>query len=306
MALAGITKLYAARLITDATTGLVFDTPRYLQLAQELSIKPKYNSDSAYAENRQVDTDSDLDSVDIGLNRYDMRSDEEAWLLGRDTDGQGGVIGAAGDSAPYLALLYRCPLRRMKGNGVRATRHGIIYKAQFTPPDIDAKTKEGKPDLSQVPQLSGSAITTDWFYKNADGIEKHPWEYHIDDDDPNCPTDIADTFFSGVHIPGVTALTALTLASSTPAANATAVAVGVEPALTFSQQIGNYSGISIMKADGTAVEFVLSLDSSGKIVTITPGAAFAAGAEYIIVVAGVTDVYGRQLAPQTIKFTTAS
>lgn len=305
MALAGINKIYAARLITDATTGLVFDTPRYLSLGQEISIKPKYNSDSAYAENRQCDTGSELDSVDLGLNRYDMRSDEEAWILGRDADSNGGVIGAAGDDPPYLALLYRCPLRRKKSNGVRATRHGIIYKAQFTPPDIDAKTTEGKPDFSQTPQLAGTAIATDWFYKNAQGLEKHPWEYHVDDDDPSCPDDIADTFFNGVHIPGVTVLTPLSL-SSVPVAGAESVAVGTDPALTFSEQVGNYSGISIMKADGTAVEFALSVDSSGKIVTITPGAALSAATEYIIVVAGVTDIYGRQLAPQVIKFTTAS
>lgn len=306
MALAGITKLYVARQITDATSGLIYDTPRLMQLAQELSIKPKYNSDSAYAENRQCDTDSALDSVDVGLNRYDMRSSEEAYLLNRDVDSYGGVIGAAGDDPPYLALLYHCPLRRRISATVRAERYGIIYKAKFTPPDVDAKTIEGKPDLSQVPQLSGAAIATDWFYKNASGQEKHPWEYHVDTDDTNCPTNIGDTWWNAVHVPGLTVLSPLTLASSVPAANATGVAVSAEQTLTFSEQISNYSGISLMKADGTSVEFALSLDSSGKVVTITPGAALSASTAYIIAVSGVTDIYGRQLASQTIKFTTAA
>lgn len=307
MPTSGIEKLYAARQTQDTSAGLIYDAPRYLSLVTELSIKPKYNTDSAYAENRMVDQASEFDSAAIGLNRYEMRSDESAYLLGQDTAAAGGVINSSGDEAPNIGVLYRAPLRRKTSGGAAVKRYGIIYKSQFTPPDSDLKTLAGKPDLSQIPQISGQAQPTEWSYTNASGQEKHPWEYHVDSDDPNCPEDIDANWFNGVYIPGVSLVSTPALSSSSPVANSTTAVTSVQPALTFNNGLSNYSGIVLLKAsDSSIVSIGLSLDSTGKIVTIAPQSALSAGTAYVIVIAGVSDIYGQQVPVTTVKFTTAA
>lgn len=306
MPTSGIEKLYAARLTQDTSAGLLFDTPRYLSLVTELSIKPKYNTDQAYAENRMVDQASEFDSAAIGVNRYEMRSDESAYLLGQDTAAAGGVINSSGDEAPNICLLYRAPLRRKTSSGNVVKRYGVIYKAQFTPPDSDLKTLAGKPDLSQVPQLSGQAQPTEWSYTNTNGQEKHPWEYHVDSDDPNCPTGIDSTWFNGVSIPGVVAAPALSLTSSTPASAATNVSTGISPALTFNNTLVNYGGIVLLKAsDMSIVNVNLSIDETGKIVTVDPTAALSTSTQYVVVIASVTDINGQTYSGK-VSFTTAA
>lgn len=307
MPTAGIEKLYAARLTSDSAAGLIYDTPRYLPLVTELSIKPKYNSAPAYAENRMVDQASEFDSAEIGVNRYEMRSNESAYLLGQDIAAAGGVIDSSGDEAPNTGILYRAPLRRKATNGIAAKRYGIIYKTQFNPPNSDMKSLQGKPDLSQVPQLSGKAQPTEWSYANTSGQEKHPWEYHVDSDDPNCPKDIDTTWFKGVYIPGIAAVPVLTLVSSDPVAGSAEAATSANPKLTFSNSLSNYGGIVLLKAsDNSIVDVTLSLDSTGKIVTATPNATLAANTAYLIVISGVTDIYGQECAASTVKFTTAA
>lgn len=304
MATYGIEKLFAARQTQDTSAGLVYDTPRYLSLVQEMSIKPKFNDDSAYAENRMIDQASEFDSAAIGINRYEMLSSEQAYLTGQDISAAGGVIAASGDAYPNIALLYRTPLRR-KVNGIAVKRYGVVYCVNFTPPDQDMKSLQGKPDLSQVPQMTGTAMPTAWSYTNGAGQEKHPWEYHIDSDDPNCPANIDSTWFSGVYIPGISAVPALTLSSSVPANNATSVAAGASPTLTFSNPLANYGGIVLLKAsDMSIVSTALSVDGTGKIVTVDPTASLASATQYRIVIAGVTDINGQTLSA-TVGFTTA-
>lgn len=306
MPTAGIEKLYAARLTSDSAAGLIYDTPRYLSLVTELSIKPKYNRTPAYAENRMVDQASEFDSAEIGVNRYEMRSDESAYLLGQDIAAAGGVVNSSGDEAPNTGILYRAPLRRKAANGTAVKRYGVIYKAQFNPPNSDMKSLQGKPDLSQIPELSGQAQPTEWSYVNANRQEKHPWEYHVDSDDQNCPTDIDSTWFNGIYIPGVIAVPKLTLVSSDPAANSTEATTSAEPKLTFSNSLSNYGGIVLLKApDNSIADAALSLDSTGKIVTVAPKTTLSANTAYLIVIAGVTDIYGQECMATTVKFTTA-
>ena len=65
--------------------------------------------------------------------------------------------------------------------------------------------------------------------------------------------------------------TPLTLANSVPAANATGIAAGADPVLTFSNPLLSYSGVSLIKdTDGSSVPFTASLDSTAKVLTLTP------------------------------------
>ena len=56
--------------------------------------------------------------------------------------------------------------------------------------------------------------------------------------------------------------------------------------------------------DGVMVTNTITLDTTGKILTITPSANLVVQKTYQIVVQGVKDVYGQSLGTQLIRFTT--
>lgn len=306
MANQGVEKLMVARLTSDTAAGLIYEAFREYKQTQEFTLKPKFNSDEAYAENRVCDTDTEFNSMDIVWGRYGMTSAEDAYVTGKTVTATGGVVLASGGAgAPYIGIMYMAPLRRKHANGSKVYRYGIVYKSQLSPADDSYKTKQGKPDLSQVPSLSGTGITTDWSYVNASGQEEHPCEFHIDDDDPNCPEDIATSWWTGAYIPAIAAKPALTVVTS-PAANATDVALTVKPTATFSNVIAQIGGAALIKSsDSSAVACTVSMDSSGKIVTVTPSA-LSANTAYVLVLSGAVDCYGQTAPTQTVKFTTAA
>jgi phi13 family phage major tail protein len=299
----GINKLYIAKQLTDTSAGMTFTSPTYYKDIQELGLKLKVNTASAYAENRMVDQATLFDNADISVSRYSMSSAEKAFLLGQALASTGGSISSDADIAPYIAILYKAPI---KVDNVKGFRYGVIYKTMFTPPDETIKGLEGKPDLSQVPKITGSAMSTEWSFIDADGNEKHPWEYHVDTTDPNCPADIDSTWFNSVPIPSIATLAPLALSSSAPEDNATAVVLTTKPVLTFNNSITGFNGIAFIDiTDGTLVDNTKELDNTGKILTITPSANLATGKVYSIILSGVTDAYGQILTQQIIKFTTA-
>lgn len=306
MATQGVDKLMVARLNSDSGSGLIYDTFREYKNSQELTLKPKFNTDSAYSDNRVCDTDSVFDSLDITWGRYGMTSSEDAYVTGKPVTSTGGVVLASGGEIPYIGIMYSALLRRKKTNGNPVRRYGIVYKAQVSPADDSYKTLQGKPDLSQTPSLSGTGIATDWFFINSDGLEIHPCEFHIDDDDPSCPENIATAWWTGAYIPAITAPATLSMTAN-PANNATGTSTGVSPTLTFNNAIAVLSGITLMKSsDNSIVSTTVSLDSTGKIATVAPTAALSASTAYLLVISGVTDCFGQVLPTTTVKFTTGT
>ncbi|AAK79850.1 major tail protein [Clostridium acetobutylicum] len=299
----GIEKLYVSQQLTDSAAGMTFTKPQYYKYVQELSLKPKVNSASAYAENRKVDQDTQFDSCDVSINLFQMTSSQRAFMLGQSLAGGGGAIGALNDKAPWITLLYKAPI---KVDDTIYYRYGVIYKTQFQPPDDDYKTTEGKPDFSQVPKISGSAQPTEWSFKDGK-LEKHPWEWHVDTCDPNCPENIDDTWFNSVSIPSLVTYGSLSLSASSPKDGATGISLDTKPSLTFNNPIMNATSILLYNvSDGATVNTTTSSDSSGKIITITPSTNLVANKNYVLVVQDVTDLYGQTLDTQLIRFTTAT
>ncbi|MDQ7095943.1 Ig-like domain-containing protein [Desulfosporosinus sp. PR] len=303
MPVCGIEKLYVAKQLNDTSAGMTFDTPQYYKNVQELDIKPKINTDKAYGENRLIDQAVAFDSADISLNLYDLTSAQRGYLLGQTTPTGGGTIAASGDTPPFIAVLYKAPLR---GGDYR---YGVIYKTLFQPPDDTMKGLEGKPDLSQVPKLTGTAQPTEWGFVDGNKT-KHPWEYHIDTTDPNCPADIDSTWFNAVTVPGADA-TPPTV-TVTPANAETGIAATSNIVWTFNEAIDstkvNAANFFLMKGDGTLVPGLLVIDGTNKIVTLNPTSNLLASTAYIAVcTANVTDVAGNPLSNMSItNFTTAA
>lgn len=299
----GVEKLYVSKLLTDASSGMTFSTPQYYSGIQEISLKPKVNSASAYAENRKVDQDTMFDSCDISMSLFAMTSTQRAFMLGQSLASTGGSIGSLNDSAPFIAVLYKAPI---KVNGVKGYRYGVIYKIMFEPPDDDYKGLEGKPDFSQVDKMSGSAQPTEWSFID-NGIEKHPWEYHVDTTDANCPDNIDTTWFKNIPVPSLSSYNNLEITSSAPVNNDTGSALTEKPTITFNNAITDYSNVLLYNVtDGSLVDISKTLDDTGKVLTITPSASLVAGKAYNVIVQGVTDTFGQTLVTQLIKFTTVS
>ena len=297
MATFGIEKLYVAKQTSDDSGGMEYTKPQYYKNVTELDNKPKVNDDQAYAENRQVDQATMFANSEVSISRYYMSPQEQAFLLGSDLSGDGGVILSAGDIAPYIAVMYRAPLR---GAGDNYKRYGVFYKVMFTPPEDKIKGLEGKPDLSQVPEITGTAQSTEWSYEDSKGNEKHPWEYHID-----TAENLDDSFFNIVPTPTLAETQDLQLVSSTPKDSDTEVATSVHPVLNFNNVILECNVVIVDVAAGSLVDCSVSLDDAKRVATVVPKSALSAGKVYSLILANVMDLYGHKLPAQAIKFTVA-
>lgn len=99
-----------------------------------------------------------------------------------------------------------------------------------------------------------------------------------------------------------------TVTSTSPASNATGVAVGVAPSATFSQAVTAASVTFTLKdSTGATVSGTTSLDSSGTVATFTPSSALSYGVTYTATVGGATNSTGQSMAsPYSWSFSTLS
>ncbi len=95
--------------------------------------------------------------------------------------------------------------------------------------------------------------------------------------------------------------------SSSPADAATGVVVSSNMVLTFNNKLaaGAESGIILTTAAGVPVACARTIDAARKVVTLNPTSNLGAAADHLIVIAGVSDIYGQTLADTVINFTTA-
>jgi hypothetical protein len=99
---------------------------------------------------------------------------------------------------------------------------------------------------------------------------------------------------------------AVTVASRTPAADATGVPADAAPRMTFSDAIQSSGWSMTMRQGSTSVPGSATLSSDGKQLTITPTAALAGSTTYTVDVTGVRSIDGIALPSQSWSFTTAA
>lgn len=117
------------------------------------------------------------------------------------------------------------------------------------------------------------------------------------------PTSGTTTISNGTPAFTPSGVPALTV-TSTPADAATAVAVGANIVLTFSNAI-RAENITLQTNMGVLVSATKSWNATTKILTIDPDANLSAATKHLVTIAGVVDVYGQLLAPSVVDFTTA-
>ena len=113
--------------------------------------------------------------------------------------------------------------------------------------------------------------------------------------------------FSPVFLSSVTQLaakSAVLTVSSSPADNATGVAVSVNPALTFSGRMKSYKVAIVNYSTQDPVGTTTELDVTGKVLTLSPSANLAAATKYAIVISSAVSYVGPSLQYTVLSFTT--
>ncbi len=159
--------------------------------------------------------------------------------------------------------------------------HCIIYKAKVTE-GLDAPLEYGNLQKSTI---KGIAIDN-----GADGV--YDWVYNE----------------TAAALPGATGTPDAITCTPVPADAATNIDVTDDITLTFNNALaaGAENGIMLTTAAGVPVACVRTISTNRKVVTLNPGSSLGAGAAHLIIVPGVTDIYGQAFANTVYDFTTAS
>jgi phi13 family phage major tail protein len=178
----GVENLVYAILTEEET--LTYGTPALVSPAINVKISPNSNSETLYADNRAVETVSNLGEVDVEIETQDLPLEIQAALLGHTLDATSKVLSyEADDMAPYLAIGFKVK----KGNG--KYRYVWLLKGRFSEPDEEHSTQEDKSKF-QTPKLKGTFLTRD------DG----KWKYSADEDSGFTS---GSTWFDNVYAPVV-------------------------------------------------------------------------------------------------------
>lgn len=155
----GVEKGYYAILTSDGETP-GYEAVKYIPGLREISIVPKEEQATIYAENRLYDSESSLGDIEVTLDFASIDTKDYAAILGKKIATDGGIIENSNDQPPYIALLAEKTL----SGGVK--EYLTLYKGKLAIPEDKAKTKEGKTEYQTV-SLSGL------FMPLENGIWKH-------------------------------------------------------------------------------------------------------------------------------------
>lgn len=108
-------------------------------------------------------------------------------------------------------------------------------------------------------------------------------------------------------LPGATASAPAFTLTPVPADAATGIVVSDNIVLTFSNalMVGAENGIILTTVAGVPKACARTISANRKVVTLDPTTNLAGATEYLIVVPGVTDVFGQALDDTVVNFTTA-
>lgn len=295
--LVNLDNLHYAQVLSDSDSSYQAGTNKYLAPAAEMKKEAKVDATPRYYDGKAMFVSPTEASTDITLTVSGVPSRLAAELTGKPYDTARGIMVDTGDvsSAPYYAMSARAEL----GDG--GYRYYQFLKGRFSLGAETAKTKEDKITASTV-ELTYTGLVTIHEFTMPDGSKSGAKGVQADTTDSAFAG--ATAWFAQVQTPETLGKPGTLSVTSNPLDGATGVAADVKPTLTFSNAVAE-DAVTLIKADGTLVALTPSLDATGKIMTLTPGAALTSGASYTIIIAGVADVYGQSLDTTVIKFAVA-
>jgi phi13 family phage major tail protein len=297
----GVDRVYYALITQDDASAYVVGTPQSLAPAMEIKGTPSSASETQYADNGAFDQVSAEGDTELELMSPNFPESVIAQLLGATFDtATGRVFDDADPSrAPFFALGYRFK----KSNG--KYRYRWYLKCRAEKPGEEAVSQSDAVNLKTQTLKIRALKTIHQFDLLGDaslmnGVKR----VHGDEDTTNFS---GANWFNAVQVPLAGTPDAFTL-SSVPADAATGVVISANIVLTFSNALagGAEGGIVLVNADTFApVAAARTLDTARKVVTLDPTSNLGAATDYIVIVAGVVDIHGQELASTVINFTTA-
>lgn len=276
--------VYAIMTDNDLETyGAIKEAPPIMNI----KVSPKTNTAKLYANNRVVETATNVSDIAIEAELQALPLEVQADLLGHALDvASGSMVYNTGDKAPYVAFGYQ----RTKANGKNV--YVWLRKVKFEEVSEETVT-QGETIAFQTPKLSGTAIED----KNGN------WKHIADDDTKG--TAVGD-YLATIPTSGAPDLVAPTV-STVPLDAATGVAVGASIVFTFNKAINiadmNSSHFFLLKA-GVPVACGLVASAGNTIVTMKPTVNMSVGAHMAVCTTDVRSASGVALAAvKTVNFT---
>lgn len=295
--LVNLDQLHCAKILIDNADNYQAGTNNYLAPAAEMKKEAKVDTAIRYYDGKPMFSSTTEAATDVTLTVSGVPSKKAAELTGKPYDATRGIMIDTGDASetPDYAMSARAEL----GDG--GYRYYQFLKGKFSIGAETAHTKEDKTTANTV-DLTYTGVVTVHEFTMPDGTKKGAKGVQADTTDAAFSG--AEAWFSQVQTPETLGAPGALTMTSNPANNATGVAAGVHPALTFSNAVAE-DAVTLIKSDGTLVVATKSYDAAGKVLTLTPTAALTSAGAYSIIVAGVKDVYGQAQETTVIKFTVA-
>lgn len=288
-----IMNLVVSKELTDDINGATYDTPYVFSKAiYKAKITPVIESAQSEGDGQVVERSTKVVGYKIVFDLREFTQTERAFLAGR-TIVNGIDSSSIDDEAPNFCVMFKAKKSNKK------YKYYKYLKVQFSEPteDLDGSVKTNY----QVMSLEGDAIPRIY-----DGVPRRI----ADEDSPTYTASVGTGWFTSGDI--TVDVTAPTIASTTPANNATGIVVGSTFAWVFSEAIlpdciKDSNFYLIKDSDGSAVAGALSQSADKKTVTFTPTSNLTAATAYrAIVTKNAKDLSGNALAANDVrKFTTA-
>lgn len=291
----GLRDLYIALLSQDDASAYAAATPQYFAPAVNASQTPTTNSKTQYADDQAFDVMTAEGETKIDLEVTAIPLEMQALVLGKEYDAATGRMFDNGGTPPDVALSFRA----VKSNG--AYVYFQYLKGKFSSPAQETATKTDSPDPKNT-KITFTAVKTIYQFDLGDvndGVKRVVGDEDATDFD-------GSTWFDAVQVPVVGSPAAFTCTPS-PADAATGVVVSSNVTLTFANPLaGNAeNGIILTSAAGVPVACARTLNAARTVVTLNPDSNLSSATDYLVVVAGVTDIYGQAFATTVYDFETA-
>ncbi len=296
--LIGVDMLYYAPVLTDTSSGATYDTPVRLENLVSITVTPNTEIATFFADDGPREAYSQIGEVDVAIQLPDIAAADYAYLIGANyNSGTGSMYYTTADTAPEVAIGFRA----QKSDGTY--RYIWLMKGKFGVANMEHQTKEGSVNF-QTMTLNGKFLSR---------IYDNMVFRRIDENDPNFTfAGLPGTWFTSPDLGA--APSALTVASVTPLALATNVAVDTDVTVEFSAAfravdatITNFTLYNATDAAFVACTvYVDPLDATQ--VIMTPGADLANNKLHVVnVERGVRSAAGGALATQFVStFTTVA
>jgi len=289
----GVDKLYYALVTQDDADAYAAGTPVPLAPLKLAVQTPDSNTKVEYYDNQPMFNFNSVGETKIKVNITNLPLDVQAEILGQVYDAANESYYEGGATPPDIALGWRAK------NSDGTYTLFWFFKGKFALFEEENATETDTPDPKGL-SVEFTAVRTVYQFA-LDGSITDSAKRRIS----RKQSDVA-AWFDAVRVPVVGSPASFTVTPS-PADGASSVVVSVNITLTFSNPLaGNAeNGIVLTTAAGAVKACARTINAARTVVTLDPTTNMAASTTYLVIIPGVTSVYGQTLADTVIDFATA-